>query len=75
VVCFDADDGYVDTRIYWRPHLRAGDVIRGPAVVEEFGATVPVHPGFEMRVDTLGNLVITRGAAVQEPGPTERRDA
>jgi N-methylhydantoinase A len=74
-VCFDADDGYVDTRVYWRPHLRAGDVIAGPAVIEEFGATVPLHPGFVMRVDTLGNLVITRGAATQEPGSTEGRNA
>jgi N-methylhydantoinase A len=32
-------------------------------VVEEFGSTVPVHPGFTVRVDTLGNLVITRGGA------------
>ncbi len=32
----------------------------GPAVVEEFGSTVPVHPGFSARVDGFGNLVITR---------------
>jgi N-methylhydantoinase A len=61
-VCFDADDGHVDTGIYWRPHLRAGDVIAGPAVIEEFGATVPLHPGFVMRVDSLGNLVIIKEA-------------
>ncbi|MGO4341384.1 hydantoinase/oxoprolinase family protein [Pedococcus sp. 2YAF34] len=61
-VCFDADDGFVDTPIHWRPDLRAGDTFSGPAVVEEFGSTVPVHPGFAVRVDTLGNLVITREA-------------
>ena len=61
-VCFDADAGYVDTGVYWRPHLRSGDSIEGPAIIEEFGSTVPVHPGFAMRVDVLGNLVITKEA-------------
>jgi N-methylhydantoinase A len=47
-----------DTLVYWRPHLRAGDVIPGPAVIEEYGATVPVHPGFEADVDKFGNLLV-----------------
>ncbi|MDR6862415.1 hydantoinase/oxoprolinase family protein [Phycicoccus sp. 3266] len=59
-VCFDADEGYVETPVLWRPDLRAGDTFAGPAVVEEFGSTVPVHPGFAVRVDQLGNLVVTR---------------
>ena len=59
-VCFDAEDGYVDTPVYWRPDLQAGDEFDGPAVVEEFGSTVPVHPGFTVRVDSIGNLVTTR---------------
>ncbi|HYU66033.1 MAG TPA: hypothetical protein VEK09_04720, partial [Jatrophihabitantaceae bacterium] len=58
-VCFDGD-GYVDTAIYWRPDLATGDQIAGPAVVEEFGATIPLHPGFRASVDQLGNLVIKR---------------
>ncbi|WP_229661773.1 hydantoinase/oxoprolinase family protein [Phycicoccus endophyticus] len=58
-VCFDPDVGYVDTPVLWRPELRAGDRLVGPAVVEEFGSTVPVHPGVEMRVDPWGNLVLT----------------
>ena len=62
-VCFDADDGPVDTPVLWRPDLRAGDTFSGPAIVEEFGSTVPVHPGFSVRVDAIGNLVITRGTA------------
>jgi N-methylhydantoinase A len=61
-VCFDAERGYVDTPVYWRPDLRCGDALQGPAVIEEFGSTVPVHPGFTVRVDTLGNLVITKEA-------------
>jgi N-methylhydantoinase A len=59
-VCFDPDDGYVPTPVLWRPDLRAGDVFAGPAIVEEFGSTVPVHPGFAVRVDSWGNLVLTK---------------
>jgi N-methylhydantoinase A len=61
-VCFDATVGYAETPVYWRPDLRSGDTLAGPAVVEEFGSTVPVHPGFTVRVDALGNLVITKEA-------------
>ena len=61
-VCFDADAGYVATDVYWRPDLRAGDTFSGPAIIEEFGSTVPVHPGFAVRVDALGNLVVTKEA-------------
>jgi N-methylhydantoinase A len=64
-VCFDADTGYVDTPVLWRPDLRTGDTFAGPAIVEEFGSTVPVHPGFAVRVDRIGNLVVTR-ATTQE---------
>lgn len=59
-VCFDAGAGFVTTPVYWRPDLRAGDSLIGPAVIEEFGSTLPVHPGFTVRVDDLGNLVLTR---------------
>ena len=61
-VCFDADAGDVTTDVYWRPDLRAGDAFAGPAIVQEFGSTVPVHPGFTVRVDAFGNLVITKEA-------------
>ncbi len=61
-VCFDAEAGSVATPVYWRPDLRAGDTLQGPAIIEEFGSTVPVHPGFTVRVDAIGNLVITKEA-------------
>jgi len=53
-------DDVVDTPVYWRPDLAPGDVVPGPAIVEEFGSTVPVHPGFVARVDRFGNLVVRR---------------
>jgi N-methylhydantoinase A len=49
--------------LFWRPELAPGDVVAGPAVIEEYGATVPVHPGFAARVDRFGNLLVTAGEA------------
>jgi N-methylhydantoinase A len=57
-VHFDANA--VETVIYQRPSLGAGQVVLGPAVIEEFSSTVPVHPGFAARVDEFGNLVVGR---------------
>ena len=51
-------DAWVDTPIYDRAKLGAGDVVVGPAIVEEFGSTLPVHPGFAAQVDGFGNLLL-----------------
>ncbi|HEY2077893.1 MAG TPA: hydantoinase/oxoprolinase family protein [Streptosporangiaceae bacterium] len=57
-VVFARAGGPVDTPIHWRPELAAGDEVAGPAIIEEYGATVPVHPGFVARVDGFGNLLL-----------------
>ena len=59
-VCFDPVQGYVDTPVLWRPDLAPGVRVDGPAVIEEFGSTVPLHPGFSARVDEHLNIVVTR---------------
>jgi N-methylhydantoinase A len=59
-VFFDVADGWVDTPVYWRPDLAPGDVVTGPAVIEEFGSTVPLHPGFVARIDELANILVAR---------------
>jgi N-methylhydantoinase A len=59
-VCFDAARGHADTPVWRRAGLGPGDVVGGPAVIEEYGATVPLHPGFRATVDRLGNLLIER---------------
>jgi N-methylhydantoinase A len=61
------DGAPVTTPIHARERLLAGDEIAGPAIVEEFGSTVPIHPGFTARVDGFANLVVT--AADREGQP------
>jgi N-methylhydantoinase A len=53
-------DDWVTASVLDRETLRAGDVVDGPAVIEEFGSTVPVHPGFRATVDRYGNLLLTK---------------
>jgi N-methylhydantoinase A len=53
-------DDWVETPTYDRPRLAPEDVVHGPAVIEEFGSTVPVHPGFRATVDLHGNLLLER---------------
>ena len=62
-MCFEAEAGYVDTPVVSRSDLPPGSTITGPVIVEEFGSTVPIHPGFEVRVDEYLNLVVTRSEA------------
>ena len=58
-MCFEPDDGYVETPVHWREDLEPGTTVPGPAIIEEFGSTVPLHPGFTARVDELRNLIVT----------------
>jgi N-methylhydantoinase A len=53
-------DRWHEAPVYRRDALRAGDAVTGPAVIQEFGSTLPIHPGFAARVDALGNVVISK---------------
>jgi N-methylhydantoinase A len=57
-------DRAIDAPLYDRPGLLAGDRVHGPAVIEEFGSTVPLHPGFVAVVDRIGNLRVHKEEAL-----------
>ncbi|MEV7006367.1 hydantoinase/oxoprolinase family protein [Streptosporangium sp. NPDC051022] len=46
--------------IHRRADLAPGATVPGPAVVEEYGSTLPVHPGFTATADEFGNLEVRR---------------
>jgi N-methylhydantoinase A len=54
---------WTDAAIHDRMRVGSGDVVTGPAVLEEFGSTIPVHPGFSAAVDGYGNVLISRDSA------------
>jgi N-methylhydantoinase A len=57
------DSGWQECSVHQREELRRGDLVAGPAVIEEFGSTLPVHPGFAATVDAYGNLIVARFSA------------
>ena len=50
------------TRFYDRSLLRRGNVVAGPAVIEQFDSTTVVGPGQTALVDSVGHLVIRKTA-------------
>ena len=50
--------GYVDTPIYRRGELLAGNEIEGPAIVVEDDATTLVPPEWTARVEGYGNMIM-----------------
>jgi len=44
--------------VYARTRLGAGASLAGPAIIEEFGSTTVVPPGWTAFIDTLGHLVL-----------------
>ncbi|HJU98545.1 MAG TPA: hydantoinase/oxoprolinase family protein [Jiangellaceae bacterium] len=52
-----------EANLHDRTRLGSDDVVDGPAVLEEFGSTIPVHPGFSAAVDGYGNVLISRDSA------------
>ncbi len=52
-------DGPVDCPIYDRARLRAGDVVEGPAIVEQMDSTTVLPPGSRTIVDAGGSLIVS----------------
>jgi 5-oxoprolinase (ATP-hydrolysing) len=65
-VVFDVDGEaqHCPTPFYEREHLKAGDRIEGPAIIEQYDTTTVVPPGFVVEVDRFGNLVIDVSARI-----------
>ncbi|HXH22362.1 MAG TPA: hydantoinase/oxoprolinase family protein, partial [Dehalococcoidia bacterium] len=48
----------VSAAVYARDRLLAGNVLHGPAVIEQMDSTTLVPPGWTGRVDVAGNLIL-----------------
>lgn len=55
---FYHDGSWHDCGIYDRGMLREGLVVPGPAIVSEMDSTTVILPGYDARVDAVGNLLI-----------------
>lgn len=61
-VFFRSAGDYVSTAVYKRDLLKSGNVIPGPALIEEHASTTVVQPGDHLQVDAFGNLQISIGS-------------
>ncbi len=59
-VYFEANSkfGLITAQIYWRPSLHYGNLIKGPAIIEEVESTTLVPPGFLVTVDEISNMIM-----------------
>lgn len=57
------DGQWWDATRYARLDLPVATVIPGPAILEQPDTTIWIEPGFNGRVDALGNLIVERDAA------------
>lgn len=60
-------DGARETPVYHREDLHAGDLLQGPALVEEPASVTVLAPHHQLRVDRAGHLVITHAATLEQP--------
>lgn len=59
--CFDPEESFRSVPVYGRNGLVPGNLVDGPAVIEQMDTTTVLLPGDRCRVDQLRNLVITIG--------------
>ena len=55
-----ASGAWLDTGLFQREALLAGDTLDGPAIVAEKSGTTVIEPGWRGEMTTQGNLVLTR---------------
>lgn len=53
------------TTVYDRSKLRGGNVVEGPAIVEQFDSTTIIGPGQRATVDRVGHIIIETSTSVQ----------
>jgi len=46
------------TKYYDRPALKAGNLLEGPAIVNQYDSTTVIPPGYAAEVDRFGNILI-----------------
>jgi N-methylhydantoinase A len=61
-VFFEESGDFVDTKIYNRELLKTGNIIEGPAVIEQMDSTTVIPPSFTAEIDAYHNIFLTLNA-------------
>ncbi|MCC2974429.1 hydantoinase B/oxoprolinase family protein [Massilia sp. IC2-476] len=57
---------WLDTGVFLRAAIQAGDIVRGPAIIAEANATTVVEAGWQAQVTAYNHLVLRRVEALPE---------
>ena len=57
-VYFEEGSRFIDTEVYQWERLKPGNLLKGPAIVENPATTLVIHPGQEALVDEYMNMVM-----------------
>nr|WP_243666573.1 hypothetical protein [Vulcanisaeta sp. JCM 16159] len=49
-------DDWVEAPIYWRDDVPINQAIEGPAIIEEYGSTIIIPPGWKALVGNHGEV-------------------
>jgi len=60
-VYFEKEEGFMNCDTYLREALLAGNVVRGPAIIEEYASTLVLYPGDMAEVSKFGHLLVKVG--------------
>lgn len=52
------DSGFTSTPVYRGELLEPRAEVRGPAVIDTYGTTIPIHPGQSIEADEFGNYFV-----------------
>jgi N-methylhydantoinase A/oxoprolinase/acetone carboxylase beta subunit len=58
MVVFGSQSQPIRCKVYRRETLRVGQMIQGPAVIEQFDSTTVITPKSRASVDPFGNLIV-----------------
>lgn len=58
-VFFKEYSDLIDCRIYDRSKLKSNNLVKGPAIIEEYDSTIVIYPDQKATVDTFSNLIIS----------------
>jgi N-methylhydantoinase A len=59
-VYFEASGNFEPCPLYDRARLLSGNLITGPAIIEEYGSTTVIFPGQQAAVDRFGNVLLSK---------------
>jgi len=74
-VSWSPRDGLVETPVYARHKLKIGQVVTGPAILEQMDATTILGPGERATVDGYSNLIVNAAGVRLSVATTETEGA